>query len=87
MGITQRLLTIINVQALGDQTISQYYGLNSDLNININGTFAIQLYLLNFFIVKNDHSTFFNGRIRFLTVRSNRLRIDIRTRRQKGNRP
>ena len=63
---------IINVQALGDRTNPSVLWLTSDLNINeilmplyyIN--FTIQLNILYFFIVKTDHGTFFNGRIRFL---------------------
>ena len=52
--------------------------------INKSGIFAIQLYFLYFFIVKNYRGTFFNGRIRYL-IRSNRLRIDTGTRPQNGN--
>ena len=70
---------IINIQALGNRTNPSVLWLKSDVNINKNSTFAIKLYLLYFFIVKNDHGTFFNGRIRFL-VRSNGLRIHTGTR-------
>ena len=66
MGITQCLLhvekAIIIVQALGDRTNPSVLWLKYDLNINKNGIFAIQLYFLNLFFVKNDHGTFFNGR-------------------------
>ena len=57
---------IINVQALGDQTNLSVLWLKSDVNINKNGNFAIQLYLLYLLIAKNDRGTFFNGRTRFL---------------------
>ena len=46
------------------------------------GIFVIQFYFLHFFIVKNDHGTVFNGRIRFYFYPI-RLRIDTGTRRQK----
>ena len=55
---------IINVQALGDRTNPSVLWLKSDLNINKNGIFAIQLFLY-FFIVKNDQGTFLKSRIRF----------------------
>ena len=44
----------------------------------------VQLYFWYFFIVKDDHGTFFNGRIRFL-LPSIRLCIDTGTRGQNEN--
>ena len=52
--------------------------LKYNLNINKTGIFAIQVYFLYFFIVKNDQCTFFNGKIRFYFY-PNRLRIDTGT--------
>ena len=36
------------------------------ININKTGIFAIQFYFLHFYNVNDDHSAFFNSRIRFL---------------------
>ena len=47
-------------------------------DVNKTGVFAIQLYFFYFFIVKNDHVIFFNGRIRLLN-RAHLLRIDSGT--------
>ena len=55
-----------------------------DKNVNKNGIFAIKLYFLYLFTVKNYHGTFFNGRIRFL-LQSHRLRIDTGARRKNEN--
>ena len=80
MGITQSLIL-----AIGDRTNPSVVWLKYDLNINKNGIFAIQLNFLYFFIVKNDHGTFFDGRLRCL-LRLNRFCILYsRTRRQNEN--
>ena len=65
-GSHSRLLeiAIINIQALGDQTNPPVLWLKSDV-ISIKAV-PSQFNFIVFFIVKNDHSTFFNGRIRFL---------------------
>ena len=53
-GSHRRLLKrdIIHVQALGDRTNPSVLWLKSDVNMNKNGTFVIQLYLLYFLLSK-----------------------------------